>query len=183
MHEAVEQLAQLLQGSRRNRAEDRAVDWAGVESTLGTALPGDYKEFVEHVGGGYLDGYLYLLEPDCPNENYDLAESTEERTEAFDYLWDSAEDRPAELGDPGARLIPFASTDNGEFLYWLARPEQDPDAWTVMVNEARGEWWERFDLGFAPLLLGLLRGGIRSEILTDDFPTTPHTFEPFDRPV
>jgi hypothetical protein len=178
MHEAVEQLAQLLPGPHRSQTRD----WAAAESTLGTGLPADYKDFVETIGGGYLDGYLYVLEPDCPNEYYDLAEATEERTEAFEYLWDSSEDRPAELNESGARLIPFASTDNGEFLYWLVRRGQKPDEWTIMVNEARGEWWERFDITFAPFLLGLLTGTLRSEILTEDFPTTPHTFEPFGRP-
>src|SRR5579859_3077342 len=113
MHEAVEQLAHLLPGPRTGQAKN----WSAVESALGTALPDDYKDFVETIGGGYLDGYLYVLEPDCPNEYYDLAEATEERTEAFDYLWDSSEDRPAELNGTGARLVPFASTDNGEFLY------------------------------------------------------------------
>ncbi|MEV8100392.1 SMI1/KNR4 family protein [Kitasatospora sp. NPDC085879] len=178
MHEAVEQLAQLLPGPHRGRAKN----WDAIESTLGTELPGDYKEFVEAVGGGYLDRYMYIMEPDCPNEYHDLAANTEERTEAFEHLWGSSEEPPAELNEDGARLIPFASTDNGEFLYWPVRPGQSPDKWAVMVNEARGEWWERFDLGFAPFLLGALTETLRAEILTDDFPTDPHTFQPFDQP-
>ncbi|PBC66203.1 hypothetical protein BX265_8414 [Streptomyces sp. TLI_235] len=50
-----------------------------------------------------------------------------------------------------------------------------------MVNEARGEWWERFDIGYASFLLGALTGTHRADILTDDFPTAPHTFQPFNQ--
>ncbi|MFI8086681.1 SMI1/KNR4 family protein [Kitasatospora sp. NPDC086009] len=176
MHEAVEQLARILPGPHRSEAKN----WSAVESALGTGLPADYKEFIEAIGGGYLDGYLYVLEPDCPNVHYDLAETSEERADAFEYLWDGGEERPDELNDTGARLIPFATTDNGEFLFWLARPGQDADEWTVMVNEARGDWWERFDLTFVPFLLGVLTGALRSDILSSGFPSTPSTFESFN---
>ncbi|MFF2330009.1 MULTISPECIES: hypothetical protein [unclassified Streptomyces] len=36
------------------------VDWAEVESRLGTALPSDYKSMVETFGEGAFDGYLDL---------------------------------------------------------------------------------------------------------------------------
>ncbi|MEW2621533.1 hypothetical protein [Streptomyces sp. NPDC048106] len=36
------------------------VDWAGVESRLGTALPADYKRMVETFGEGAFDGFLGL---------------------------------------------------------------------------------------------------------------------------
>jgi hypothetical protein len=156
-------------------------DWASTAARLGTELPSDYREFIEARGGGYLDGYLYVLEPDAANEYYDLAAGIEERTEAFAYLWDSSEEPPAELREePGARLIAWGSTDNGEFLYWLARPGQHPDDWAVMINEARGDWYERFDMGFAAFLFAALTGEVRSEILSHHyFPATPHTFEAF----
>ncbi|MEV0695513.1 SMI1/KNR4 family protein [Streptomyces sp. NPDC050388] len=36
------------------------VDWAEVESRLGTALPSDYKRMVETFGEGAFDGFLNL---------------------------------------------------------------------------------------------------------------------------
>jgi len=36
------------------------VDWAEMESRLGTTLPSDYKRMVETFGGGAFDGYLDL---------------------------------------------------------------------------------------------------------------------------
>ncbi|MFB7666726.1 SMI1/KNR4 family protein [Kitasatospora sp. NPDC056138] len=180
MNDSVERLTQVLPGSPGGHPKD----WASATERLGTELPSDYVEFIEKVGGGYLDSYLYVLEPDCANDNYDLVDSAQERTEAFGYLWDDdpCEEKPSELDEPGARLIPWASTDNGEFVYWLVRPGQHPDDWTIMINEARGDWWERLDMGFARFLLSTLTGQIRAEILTDDFPTSPHTFRPFADP-
>jgi hypothetical protein len=175
MHDAVEQLTRLLPGPHPGQAKD----WAAVEGTLGTGLPSDYREFVETVGGGYVDSYLDILEPDGPNENDDLADATEERTEAFEHLWDSSGDRPAELDEEGARLIPFASTDNGEFLHWLARPGQAPAEWTVMVDEARGERWERYSLGFAPRSFSARSPGHSAPRSSPT--TSPPTHTPFSR--
>ncbi|WP_432119800.1 SMI1/KNR4 family protein [Streptomyces sp. bgisy032] len=38
------------------------VDWAEVESRLGTALPGDYRRMVETFGEGAFDGFLSLIQ-------------------------------------------------------------------------------------------------------------------------
>ncbi|MGF1426800.1 hypothetical protein [Kitasatospora sp. LaBMicrA B282] len=51
-----------------------------------------------------------------------------------------------------------------------------PDQWTVMVNEARGDWWEHLELSFTGFLLATLTGERRCEILSDAFPSSPHTF-------
>ncbi|MGW2087913.1 SMI1/KNR4 family protein [Streptomyces sp. NPDC001880] len=56
---------------------DEAVDWATVESRLGTALPGDYKELVERFGYGDFDDYLGLLIPNGPPGSLDLIEFNE----------------------------------------------------------------------------------------------------------
>jgi hypothetical protein len=174
MNEAVEQLTRLLPRPVAGRPKN----WASVTRQLGTELPTDYKEFIDIFGGGSVDGYLWVLEPDCANPGYDLLDSVTERAEALEYLWSSSEEKPARLTEAGARLIAWASTDNGEFAYWLARPGQHPDDWTVMINEARGECWEHFDMGFARFLRSTLTGVVTSEILTDAYPTSPHVFEP-----
>lgn len=178
MNESVEQLTLVL--PRTNPGQPK--DWPSVARQLGTELPSDYKEFIETFGGGYVDSYLHIVEPDCPNEACELVDFVEERTEALEYLWDSSEDKPHELAEPGDRLIACAMTDNGEYVYWLAKAGQDPDDWTVMVNEARGEWWEHLDMSFARFLLSSLTGEIRCEILSDDFPTSPHTFHAYSDP-
>jgi len=152
-------------------------DWSDVEEAVGIQLPTDYRRLVDEYGGGYIDDYLYLLEPRCRNQYYDLAEAGAERTEALQYLWDGGEARPAELAaGTEVRVYPWATTDNGEALYWLVIPGTSPDDWIVMVNEARGPRWERFDVGCLDFLVNVLSGRITSDILWSRFPTSPHSF-------
>jgi hypothetical protein len=164
-------LAAPLQGAARPR------DWGDVARELRIQLPADYRELIDTYGGGCFDNYLWLLEPDCQKRPYDLLSSVEERDESFKMLWEEGEEKPAQLLEvPENRLIPWASTDNGEFIYWLALAGAHPDSWTVMVNEARGAWWEHFEVGCAEFLVSLLTGEIRSEILSTSFPLPDHEF-------
>ncbi|GAA1940199.1 SMI1/KNR4 family protein [Kitasatospora viridis] len=178
MSETIEQLSRVLPSSTPGGSKD----WASAARKMGIELPRDYREFVDTLGGGYIDGYLYVMEPDCPFEASDLVGFAEERAEALEYLWSSSEDKPGELADAGDRLIAFAMSDNGETAYWLAKAGQAPDEWTIMVNEARGEWWEHYDLSFGQFLLSTLTGELRCEIFSDSFPASPHTFRSFADP-
>lgn len=151
-------------------------DWADVQLLLGVELPADYRRLVDEFGGGYLDEYLYLLEPHYQNPYYDLGEAASERLEALEHLWDRGEERPEELAGTQARVYPWATTDNGEALYWLMKPGARPDDWIVMVNEARGPAWELFDVGCLEFLIGVLNGRISSDILSSLFPASSHSF-------
>ncbi|WP_328738746.1 SMI1/KNR4 family protein [Streptomyces erythrochromogenes] len=156
-------------------SEPRQKDWGEVERSLGDELPADYKELIHVYGGSNWDSYLYVLEPRCPNENYDLIEWAQNQAEDLEDLWEF-EKKPAELEVEGARVIPWATTDNGECLYWLFRPGLDPDQWTVMVNEARGDRWEHFSASCTQFLASALDGGLQSNILSSLFPRATHEF-------
>ncbi|MEV0032188.1 SMI1/KNR4 family protein [Nocardia sp. NPDC050793] len=180
MIESVEQLGQLVSPPSKRRD----IEWDAVERELGVELPADYKELIDTYGGGYWDEYLYVLEPGCPNNYYDLVGWKDWQAEVLEDLW-QFEDKPAELQEDGARLLPWATTDNGEHLYWLIRPSQRPDDWTVMVNEARGERWEHFGHTCTQFLASALTGDIRSTLLSAHyFPRAAHTYKrlhPTDR--
>lgn len=154
-----------------------AVDWATAEDTLGTPLPSDYKELIDAYGGGHVDDYLLLLEPGCTNDNYDLLAKDSQRREAYEELW-KYEEKPREMEEEGNRLIPWATTDNGEYLFWLARPGQNPDAWITLINGEGGADWERYDMTCTRFLASVLSGEIRSEVLWDLFPLAVHRFRP-----
>ncbi|MDQ8704698.1 SMI1/KNR4 family protein [Streptomyces sp. LHD-70] len=157
--------------------EPRVKEWHSAEQSLGVQLPSDYKELVHTYGGSNWDDYLYLLEPGCPNDNYDLIEWDEQQGEALDGLWEF-EEKPTQLEEEGARVIPWATTDNGECLYWLIRPGQAPADWTVMVNEARGDQWEHHEVSCTQFLAGVLSGDLTSSLLSSRFPLTVHEFRP-----
>ncbi|QGZ52059.1 hypothetical protein GPZ77_30120 [Streptomyces sp. QHH-9511] len=85
---------------------------------------------------------------------------------------------PHDYISPGNRLIPWATTDNGEYLFWLVRPGQDPDEWTIMINEEGGEEWERYAMTVTRFLPQVLAGEVRSEVLWSRFPEEVHSFRP-----
>jgi hypothetical protein len=141
-------------------------------------LPDDYKEFIARAGGGRIDGYLYVLAPSSPSRHHDLAEASAERDEAYEDLFEF-EDKPGELEEEGSRIIPWGTTDNGEWLFWRVLPGQAPTYYAVLVNEARGEEWEFHEMGFAAYLAAVLDGTLHSGILSTAFPSRPHSFTPF----
>ncbi|MGW1808902.1 hypothetical protein [Streptomyces sp. NPDC002078] len=103
--------------------------------------------------------------------------TSSQRDEANESLW-QYEDKPAELEDDSARLICWATTDSGEYLYWLVRPGDDPDSRTIMINDESGEDWERYNMTVTRFLTAVLSGEIHSEILWDKFPLPQHEFRP-----
>lgn len=155
--------------------EPRSTEWDAVEGRLGVVLPADYKELIRAYGGSDWDDYLYLLEPGCPNDNYDLIEWEDQQTEALEGLWEF-EKKPDELVDGRSRVIPWATTDNGECLYWLVRAGRGSDEWTVMVNEARGDRWEHYSMNCTAFLVAVLEGHVRSGVLSSRFPLAAHEF-------
>jgi hypothetical protein len=154
-----------------------APDWDAAEAQLSTVLPEDYKELINTYGGGFIDGYLLLLEPGCPNDVYDQLKINAEREEANDALWQFTE-KPSELQAEGSRLVCWATTDNGEYLYWLVRPGDDPDARPLLINDESGEEWEWYDTTVTRFLSAVLCGEIRSQILWENFPLPAHEFRP-----
>ncbi|MER6222308.1 SMI1/KNR4 family protein [Streptomyces sp900105755] len=152
--------------------------WDSVEERLGTGLPRDYKELVEAFGAGRFDAHIWLLEPQCPNQAYDLEFDNDGRMDDLEDFWEMGEEKPAELDEAGSRLVSWGSTPSGEVLYWLVRPHQDPDRWTVMVNESRGPRWEHFETDCTEFLSGILTGRLRSRILASRLPAAEHEFRP-----
>ncbi|WP_432066178.1 SMI1/KNR4 family protein [Streptomyces sp. C10-9-1] len=175
MHPAVERLTALVPPpeSRRSR------DWPTAEQQLCTPLPADYRQLVDAYGGGVFDETIWLLDPACPDNDYNLLAATTERTEVLTRLW-KAETIPDQLRTPGARAIPWAYVeDSGSYLYWLAHPGQKPDAWTVMLNEGRGPRWEPHHTTCAPFLLAVLTGHADTGCFPD-LPTNQHQFRSND---
>ncbi|MFG2661721.1 hypothetical protein [Streptomyces sp. NPDC048425] len=65
------ELNRLTEVLLRPCALTQTPDWDAAEAALGTALPTDYKELITTYAGGFVDGYLLLLEPGCANDGYD----------------------------------------------------------------------------------------------------------------
>lgn len=170
----LESLAQMVESAPRTGA---AIIWKQVFADLDTVrLPVDYIQWIDAFGGGYFDEYIYLLDPSAAQSYYNLVHAHREQIKTLEYVWSAGEERPEEVLSSGVRLIPWASTDNGEFLYWVSDPKIDPDDWTIVMNEARGDEWLRFRVGAITFLEGALSGSITSDMFWPDFPLVKHRF-------
>ncbi|MFE6160164.1 SMI1/KNR4 family protein [Streptomyces sp. NPDC056486] len=176
MPSAVERLTVLVPpaGPRRSR------DWAAVEQRLGTALPQDYKELVECYGGGVFDETIWLLDPECPDQDCNLLTQAKECAEILADLWQIEPKPPQLLRDDGAEVLPWAYIEgSGAMLYWLRRPGQKPEEWTTLFNEGRGPEWEYHPRSCTSFLLAVLAGEAET-IYFPDFPLDEHLFDSND---
>ncbi|TPQ16538.1 hypothetical protein FGD71_041355 [Streptomyces sporangiiformans] len=145
---------------------------------MGTVLPADYKRLVEAYGGGLFAGMIWLLEPGCPDPMLELVAQTAEREEILAELWEAGEDKPSELQEGGVRLVPWGFAEGaGHYLYWVVRPDVEPEEWTVILNEGRGPLWEASPVSCSQFLLDVVAGTTSSFYFTglDDI------IEPEDR--
>ncbi|MFF8381352.1 SMI1/KNR4 family protein [Streptomyces sp. NPDC015661] len=173
MHPAVQELTRLVPPP----ADHRPRAWDRTEERLGTALPQDYKDLVDTYGGGVFDETIWILEPGCTDEGYDLLAVVAERAEVLARLWGLGEPKPVELAADGSNVLPFAYIEgSGAYLYWLTGETAPPEEWTVLVNEGRGPEWEHHAVSAAEFVAGVLTGRIRSETL-GAFEDTEHGFE------
>ncbi|MFF3014827.1 hypothetical protein [Streptomyces sp. NPDC057939] len=149
-------------------------------------MPADYKRLVDVYGDGIFDDTIWLLVPNSPYDECDLHAQAAERAEILSDLWEF-EAKPAGLLEAEARVLPWAFEEGtGAFLYWLVRPGQDPDEWTVLYNEGRGPLWEHHEMGCAAFLLGVLTETVETEYfgcLHDAPKPTEHRFETAARTI
>ncbi|MFG1959611.1 hypothetical protein [Nonomuraea sp. NPDC049028] len=164
------------------RTTPRSRNWESVENELGTPLPADYKQLADIYGAGVFDEEIWLLEPGCDHheifkDDLNLVSAAKERDEVLADLWEF-EDKPAELREDGARVLPWAFFEgSGHFLYWVLQPGQAPDDWTVIMNEGRGPEWESHPLSCSQYLFAAMTGNLDSVYFDGPLATT-HQFQP-----
>ncbi|URN15916.1 MULTISPECIES: Lsr2 family DNA-binding protein [Streptomyces] len=156
------------------------IRWDRVEAALGMSLPQDYKELADRYGPGDFCDYLGVFHPHGATEFSHLTGPVPGRVRAYlrkDY-------------DQGTHPVPcdpdllfvIGSTDNGEYIFWITEPKNDPDAWRVAVNEARGPRWYLHDGTLTDFLVGVLSGRVRVPQFPSDLLDPPLEFHPA-RPV
>ncbi|WP_435111565.1 hypothetical protein [Nocardiopsis synnemataformans] len=155
-------------------------DWERVEHRLGTSVPQDYRELLDAGGGGlWLDCVrLHVPAPGPGLRHVDLERSGLESEQLQDLFEDEVVGSPDDL-DPGSRLLPWASTGTGVTLYWQASPEAAADSYPIRVSDRNGDVWERYDLLTTDLLLGIVRGEVRSELLDGSWMERDVLFRPY----
>ncbi|MFJ9845981.1 SMI1/KNR4 family protein [Kitasatospora sp. NPDC101155] len=180
VHPAITRLSALL---GEPSALGDTVDWDELARSTGLRLPADYRDFVTLYGGGELDEYLGVSTPPVAGSPYgDLVDGLD---------FDPREEPTAPTGTAPedlekGRLLPFASSANGDVVFWLC-DARDPDSWDVVVFKRQPlhgeERWVRFDAGFGDFLLGTLGGTLPNPFSDSGFARPPHAYRNWRQPL
>ncbi|MFI1834169.1 Lsr2 family DNA-binding protein [Streptomyces olivaceoviridis] len=136
--------------------EQPPVDWPSVEATLGLRLPKDYKRLTAAYDPGCFANYLWIYDPRHTSVHVNLVGPLAERIRE-QMCSDHARGIYPSPVSPEL-LLPCGATDNGEYLFWVTDPREDPDAWTIAVNEARGPRWFTYDGTLTQFLASVFSG-------------------------
>jgi hypothetical protein len=148
-------------------------NWPELERRLGTPVPADYKWLVSTYGAGSFDSFLHVLQPTSPYKPIRLVESARRAVEVLQFL-KRADDE--EVPFAPRELLPVAKTENGDTVYWLARPKGSPDEWRIVCNPARSDTWSRFDGGIVDFLTAVYERRHRVPFFPEDFPAASPVF-------
>jgi hypothetical protein len=151
-------------------------DWTKVIERL-ACLPSDYMAMVSSYGAGCFDDFVWLFSPFSDNQNLNLFEQvnrTRGITESLAHEF-ADESVPRHFPEPGG-LLPFAVTDNGDYLCWTT--EGEPDNWTVVVWPARSPDLERTRLTASQFFVSVLGRTVTMRSFPTDFPSENPLFRP-----
>lgn len=105
--------------------------WQEVETKLGVELPSDYKAFVSIYGSGSLQSFVHIV-----NYSDDRLSSEELISVVFSQLesyMDAGKCEEFKAFPEEGGLLPFASTDDGNYLFW--KTEGKPQQWAVVAYD------------------------------------------------
>ncbi|MFC9705594.1 hypothetical protein ACFTWD_33455 [Streptomyces sp. NPDC056943] len=153
---SLDELQALLgEPGRRHSTQD---DWNEVERHIGSALPSDFKMFLNAYGSGVISGELVVLHPRGSSLLLERMHKThqvftERRARALDR--GGSEHVPYPFHPEAGGLISWGYDYSGDEHFFLPC-DSDPDRWKIvtMVHE---EGCETFDGPFSSFALGLVR--------------------------
>ncbi len=150
-------------------------EWHNVEQKLGTALPSDYKNYIDSFGVGKINNFILILTPFIENKYVNLISRGQMDLDAYAESRNQFPKNFTEKIYPEIDgLLPFGVTDNGDTLYW--RTVGHPDVWPVTIYEARGPKHFDFSGNMVEFLIQLLQKGMETGVFPDDFASNTPVF-------
>lgn len=103
--------------------------WPAVEAALGTPLPSDNKEFINHFGSGLICDFLRIYDPFLSDSTFDLGwiHNVIAMYQVFD-----VKQFPDPLFPATDGLLPCGKTDNGG-IHMTWKTGGLPDTWPVAI--------------------------------------------------
>jgi hypothetical protein len=154
----LEKLLSINRGGA-DQSDDR---WRSVEESMGLQLPGSYKAMVDMFGASTWANFLHVLSPfdhrlNLQSIGNQILEADRETRESFPSSY------PLPLYPEPGGLLPWATTDNGDTLYFITACE--PDKWPIVIKGDRAPDFEVCFLPPALLVYQVGAGTFQSTIL------------------
>jgi hypothetical protein len=136
-----------------------------VEARLQSALPHDYKAYIDIYGTGVIG---YLVRPHNPFANaplFDLFAQIEAitHTRRFYAATFGADWCPYPLYPELDGLLPWGNTLDGDTLFWHMRGPSD--SWPTIIAEVKSKTFETFAGSMTEFLYDIIQGSFHSDIL------------------
>jgi hypothetical protein len=136
--------------------------WPAIEARIGIAFPTRFKRLVERFGDHNWNQFAVLLNP--------LSGGFEERLDAILSAERTTRTQFPEqflfpLHPESEGLFPWATTDNGDTLFWIRRGS---GRWPTLIKGARAPEFEVNFCSCDVVLYQIAAGTIRSRILPHD---------------
>ncbi|MEU8799204.1 SMI1/KNR4 family protein [Spirillospora sp. NPDC048819] len=131
--------------------------WEAVFADVGTRLPNEYVELINHYGAGVWAGWLKFFPPGRSGR-YGMPEKSARARDGYRTL---RADFPEEFRlpvwpEPGG-FLPVADTAHGDYLGWLTEGE-DPESWPLIFWPRHNDQGPPLTCGFADVVYALLIG-------------------------
>jgi hypothetical protein len=162
---SIAKLVTLLPPPANPRDTGTAQQWMTVEARLQSALPSDYKAYIDTYGTGVIG---YLVRPHNPFATaplFDLfaqieAISHTRRAYAASF---GADWCPYPLYPEPEGLLPWGNTLDGDTLFWHMRGAAD--SWSTIIAEVKSKTFETFADPMTGFLCTLIQDSLHSAIL------------------
>jgi hypothetical protein len=148
-------------------------DWPSIEEALGTALPQDYKDFINEYGSGYLGEFVWIFNPFSSSQHINLLATVSRHLPMLRSLVNQARGSASEERHPYViwpeenGLLPWGKTDNGDELFWQTTGH--PDQWTIVAVENRGPDIDRYEGSMTGFLAGIISGEVKSKVVPKSY--------------
>ena len=142
--------------------------WSDVERELGLKLPTDFKQLLEEYGLGAFNDFLFAFNPAVANPHMNLLHSAAEYARIDRSSRADGVPIPYPIHPEQGGLLAWGKTDNGDVLFWLTDPPEDPDSWPIVASESRGPNWYRHPGPASSFLADLLSGAIQVPFIGPD---------------
>ncbi|MFD7098498.1 SMI1/KNR4 family protein, partial [Streptomyces xanthophaeus] len=154
---------------RKEGSPGQPVDWDAAEALIGHGFPSDYRQFVERLGGGSLEGCLDvrlpLAETDADDGGNRICRIPQEvRADPLTNRWsDPAAAATHRIED----MLIWGESSGADTLCWITTGT-DPNKWPVAVYNRGNLAWSVYDCGLTEFILRILQAEFDHCPLSDE---------------